>query len=110
MITRIEGHDRNSICITTKGDQDVIECRDSIIKFWLSSGTILGMEFGSKSLPNTWKINVFYGPVNKNYYHKKCLYKLQEDHYFDLDYDSEIFETDEEVLHYQIIPCTWQAG
>ena len=60
MKTILEGHTKDSICITTDGLQDIIKCEDSIIKFWLSSGTILGMKFGSMLYPNTWKIHILY--------------------------------------------------
>lgn len=104
MRTRIEGHTEGSICITTDGLQDIIECNNSIIKFWLSSGTILSMEFGGKLFPNTWKIYILYGPVDKNYYFKQCLYKNTEAGPFLFDVDSEVFETEEEVINYRIIP------
>lgn len=101
MRTRIEGHTKSSICITTDGLQDVISCESCIIKFWLSSGTILGMKLGGKLYPNTWKIRILHGPISNNYYFKQCVYK---DRGFDLDVDSDIFETDEEVMSYRIIP------
>lgn len=107
MRTRIEGHTKGSICITTDGLQDTIKCENSIIKFWLSSGTILGMKLGSKLYPNTWKIRILYGPINKNYYFKQCVYK---DDGFDLDIDSDIFETEEEVMNYRIIPIDNYIG
>lgn len=110
MKTIIEGHNKNSICITTNGEQDIIKCEDSIVKLWLSSGTILGMKYGNMLYPNSWLIRILHGPMNKNYVYRQCLYRTEEDKPFDLECDSDIFETEEEVLNYRVIPRTYYMG
>ena len=102
MNTRIEGHTKNSICITTKGKQEVVECKDSIVKLWLSSGTILGMKYGNMLDPYIWKIRVLHGPVDARYCYTQCWNTGAFDN--NCCCGSDIFETEEEVVNMRIIP------
>ena len=100
MKTIITGKDKKSIYITTDGERDAIQCENGIIKLWLSSGTVLGMKYGSRLYPNKWKIRILYGPVNKNYIYRETIYGNDE-------YGTDIFETEEEVINYRLIPNTY---
>ena len=103
MKTKIAGYTKSSVCITTDGELDVIKCENSLMRLWLSSGTILNLELDKKLFQDIWKIRVLYGPVDKNYVHKQCLFNST----WDPRESSDVFETDEEVIHYRIIPCSW---
>jgi hypothetical protein len=65
------------------------------------------MKFGSKLYPNVWKIRILYGPIDKNYYLKQCVYINSG---FDICISSDVFETDEEVINYRIIPIDNYMG
>ena len=109
MKTRIEGHTKNSILITSGKDQRVIECQEAIVKLWLSSGTILGIKYGNMLYPNIWKIRVIYGPVDSRYTH--YLEEGQHDHFDKSDAClSDVFETEEEIIMMQVIPRTHYKG
>ena len=109
MKTRIEGHTKTSITITTDEKQEVIECADCIVKLWLSSGTILGIKYCDNLLyHNIWKIRVLYGPVNAHYNYKQCF----DNDGFDLSDNccSDVFETEEEVVNIRIIHRSHYMG
>lgn len=109
MKTRIEGHTKDSILITSGEEQRVVECQDAIVKLWLSSGTILGIKYGNMLYPNIWKIRVIYGPVDKHYDHYFAENLL--DHFDSSDCClSDVFETEEEVIMMQVIPRTHYKG
>jgi hypothetical protein len=102
MRTRIEGHNKNSICITTDGEQSVIDCENCIVKIWLSSGTVLGMKHSNMLDQNIWKIRILCGPSDLRYIYTQCI----DNGYFDhIDAcGSDVFETEEEVINIKIIP------
>jgi hypothetical protein len=108
MKTRIEGHTKKSVVITSDGKQTIIECEDAIVKFWLSSGTIIGMKYDSLLHPNVWKIRILCGPADNEYIHRQRF----ADDYFDLTdcCGSDVFETNEEVINMKVIPRTYYAG
>jgi hypothetical protein len=103
MKTIIKGYDHNHICITTSGVEDIIDGSNSIIRLWLSSGTILGMKYGSKLFPNKWIIQALYGPVGRQYIYRQAVYGND-------DYDTDLFETEEEVVNYKVIPNAYYNG
>lgn len=103
MKTFIAGHTKDTICITQGDVQEVIECKNSIVKLWLSSGTILGMKYGNMLDPNIWKIRVLYGPVDSRYIYKQCFNTGA----FDFICDTDTFETEEEVVNIKIIPRSY---
>ena len=101
MRTRIEGHTKDTICITTNGEQDIIECKDCHMKLWLSAGTILMMEYDTTAGVNIWRVRIIYGPVDKNYVYRQNLYQESGFFAFDDCCTSEVFETEEEVVMFQ---------
>ena len=106
MKTIIEGRTPSTICITTDCEQDIIPCENSLIKLWLSSGTILCMKYGSKLFPNKWSMRILCGPADKNYVYRQCVFNST----WDPRLSSDSFETDEEVISYQLIPNTYYGG
>ena len=106
MRTYIAGHTKDTFCITRGDRQEVIECKDSIVKLWLSSGTILGMKYGNMLDPNIWKIRILHGPVDNRYMYKSCFNTGA----FDVEWDTDTFETEEEVVNIKIIPRSYYEG
>ena len=100
-MTRIEGHDNKSIKITTDKSQKIIYCENAIVRLLFSAGTTLGIRYGSKLYPGVWKIRVIQEPLGAWQLHS--VYNVS-------DGLSDIFEVDEDLVHYEVIPLSFYEG
>lgn len=104
MNTYIVGHRDDSIIIVRNNKQEIIPCKDAIVKLWLSSGTVLGIKYGKGLIyKDIWKIRVLNGPMDSRYIHVQCFDKNDPWH-------SDRFETEEEVINWKVIPRTHYTG
>ena len=97
-MTRVEGHDNKSIKITTDKSQEIICCENAIVRLWFSAGTSLGIRYNSKLYPGIWKIRVIQEPLGA--WQLQSVYNIS-------DGLSDIFEVDEELINYEIIPLSF---
>ena len=105
MKSRVFGEGKDTVIIETIDDTfEVVLTKDAIVKMWFSDGTILGIKYDkySKIYPNIWHIKVLNQGYN-NYIYKQC-YKET------LLYNSDVYETDAWLVHYRIIPRTYDTG
>ena len=100
-MARIEGHDNKSIKITTDKSQKIIYCENAIVRLLFSAGTTLGIRYGSKLYPEVWKIRVIQEPLGAYNYQSVCDAS---------DGPSDIFEVDEDLVHYEVIPLSFYKG
>jgi hypothetical protein len=102
MKTKVFGKCTDTVIIESNGRADIeLPAADAIIKLWFSDGTVLGIQYGrySKLYPNIWHIKILnQGPAAYTY---RQLFEKS------LLYNSDIYETDAELINYKKIPRTY---
>jgi hypothetical protein len=104
MKCRVFGEQTNVVVIESGGQTLEFYCNDSIVKLWFSDGTVLGIKYGKHSLqyPNLWKIRII-NQGKEKYVYKQCFTET-------LLYNSDTYETEAELVDYEVIPRTYYVG
>jgi hypothetical protein len=106
MRTRIFGEQTDTVVIDhyEGAFETKIKCADSIVKIWLSDGTILGLKYGkdSKLYPNIWNIRV----LQQGY----AEFKYTQCYNETLLCYSDTFEIEAELNDYEVIPRSRYEG
>ena len=105
MKTKIYGEGSGTVVIEVPGKKPTeIHAVDSIFKFWFSDGTVFGIKYGkySKIYPNIWHIKIL-NQGTASFAYKQCFKET-------LLYYSDVFETEAELVRYEVIPRSPYKG
>jgi hypothetical protein len=105
MKTKVFGEQNDMVVIEVEGKTALeIPVTDSIVKLWLSDGTILGVKYGKDSIlyPNIWHLRII-NQGRENYIYRQCFQKT-------LLYYSDVYETEAELVRYEVIPRSSYKG
>ena len=103
--TRIFGEQKDTVVVEVAGKYTVeIHAVNSIAKLWLSDETVLGIKYSKDSImyPNIWHIRVI-NQGQEKYIYRQCFQET-------LLYYSDVYETDAELVRYEVIPRSTYKG
>ena len=99
MKCKVFGEQIDIVVVELAGNKTIeIPAADSIVKLWLSDGTVLGIKYGKYSMlyPNIWHIKIL-NQGREKYSYRQCFQET-------LLYYSDVYETEAELVRYEVIP------
>lgn len=110
--TRVFGEQTDTVVIETEGKHShEIKAKDAIVKLWFSDGTILGIQYNTRSKiwKDTWKIIV----LNRGFQHwafhqiNNPTFQINNP---TLTYYSDEYTLDADLVNFKVIPRTHYDG
>jgi hypothetical protein len=104
-MTRVFGEQKDRVVIEATGNDALeIYATDAIFKFWFSDGTVIGIKYGKDSVlyPNIWHVKVL-NQGTAPFIYSQCFRET-------LLYYSDVYETEAELVRYEVIPRTYYQG
>jgi hypothetical protein len=98
MKTKLYGEQQNTVVIEREGRDTIeIQAADATVKLWFSDGTVLGIKYGKYSMlyPRIWQVKVL-AQGHASFVYTQCTRETL------LNY-SDVYETDAELLEYEVI-------